>query len=274
MRHLACCFIFAALPTAAQITVLDSVPGELLELRTLRNAGQKFIENPVNTYPNVNIYNTDLTPYTTFTVPPPPVGYGYNLYGYFTEDLFDTDPLTIEYMVLASPSMPPGSQRLFIYRADGTVLTAFVPGSVNFNDFMGMSQGPVFNTANGTVMVVRRNYTTQSLLVSLPGTLPCLDCSGSVMFGGGTERNVTSGSVRAYPNPATHAITVQYALPGSDGGHAVLFDVLGAEVRRVALVQPQGSVEIGTAGLRAGTYRCEVFAVDGQHAGASIVVVE
>lgn len=274
MRFLACCSILAALPVTAQITVLDSVPGELLELRTLRTSGQKFIENPVNTYPNVNIYNTDLTPYATFTVPPPPVGYTYTLYGYFTEDLFDTDPLTIEYMVLASPSMPPNLQRLFIYRADGTVLTAFVPGSLAFNDFMGMSQGPVFNTASGTVMVVRRNYITQSLLVSLPGTLPCMDCAGMVMFGGEAERNVTTGSVRAFPNPATHAITVQYSLPGGTGGHVVLFDALGAEVRRLALVQPQGSVEIGTAGLRAGTYRCEVFAVDGQHTGASIVVVE
>lgn len=273
MRHLACCFILSAFPAAAQITLVDSVPGDLVELRTLRTAGQKLMEYPVSTYPNVNIYNTDLTPYVSFTVPAPPPGFSYNVFGYFSEDLFDTDPTTIEYMAMAYAS-PPVSQQVFVYREDGTVLAAFDPGNINFNSHSGLSWGPIFNTSNGPVMIVRRAFSGQSVLVSLPGTLPCMDCSGVIMFSGDEDRIPTAASMNAFPNPATNAITVQYTLPAGTNGHALLYDALGAEVRRVPLVTKQGTVEIITTGLPTATYRCEVVAADGQHLGASIVVVD
>ena len=58
--------------------------------------------------------------YTTIAYPPLPEGYAYFDVLYFTENTFDTDPLTIELMMLTQSETFVSGTRVF--RDDGTIL--------------------------------------------------------------------------------------------------------------------------------------------------------
>ena len=79
--------------------------------------------------------------------------------------------------------------------------------------------------------------------------------------GGGTleAANTTAARMAAtlsvYPNPATDAVELQYALPeGSNGGELVLRDRFGKECRRVALASNTHNLTLSLKGLLPGLY--------------------
>ena len=68
------------------------------------------------------------------------------------------------------------------------------------------------------------------------------------------------GAFRLYPNPAAEAVTLELAAPAAEG-HAAVFNVLGQEVRRVALA-PGATHTLRLDGLAAGTYLVRAVAGD------------
>lgn len=75
----------------------------------------------------------------------------------------------------------------------------------------------------------------------------------------------------AYPNPADKTTAVRFNHSGTKG-EIVLFDMLGAEVKRVALQNKEGVAILGTSELKSGVY-FYAFNVDGKIVSTKKLVV-
>ena len=117
-------FTAAAANISAQITLIGTGTEPLRSVLSLQ-AGPKLIKG---TYDggDITLHNTDLTIYRMLTVPPPPSGYTWSGATYITDELFDTDPTTIEFL-LAGTGQPLQSAT-YVVREDGSVLFSAVPG--------------------------------------------------------------------------------------------------------------------------------------------------
>jgi hypothetical protein len=81
--------------------------------------------------------------------------------------------------------------------------------------------------------------------------------NGTNVKGGVAEEAKTAAvaTLSVYPNPATDAVELQYALPeGSRNGELVLRDQFGKECRRVALTSNAHTLILSLKGLRSGLY--------------------
>lgn len=238
-----------------QITVIGSTPVNLWHCNTLVSAGPKL----VGFYPgSFTIYNMDLTPYLTVACPwaVASSAYDYPVPMYISEDLFDTDPSTIEFLVTGTIS---GNYGTKVFRTDGTEIfsaTDYAPALSNF--FAATTEPFIYNTPNGAQM----NLTSVGLsgdmrVYSLPGSLGCLECDGSISgFAlGGQEQIMENGNnLGAYPNPTAENTTITYDFPASvKEAWIVLFNMQGAEIKRFS-VRGSGSKMITTADLPAATY--------------------
>lgn len=259
----------------AQITDLGTMVAPSV-IKTLPSAGLKILE--INSPMGFVLLDLDLSVYQLITFPSIS---GFSFWSgpyYVTEDLFDTDPNTIEY---AMTMRAPGSNHnhFAVVRADGTVLF-----TAQFQSLftLGSAFEPIFNTPDGARMVLTgstdgmgSDYPTH--FYSLPGTLPCLACDGTVSALGmnvGTEEEVaTPSDLLAFPNPAGTEATITYSLPnGTAGGTLVLTTLSGAVAMRTA-INGSGRMTITTADLAAGTYLYHVETDQGMVGSDRLVVV-
>lgn len=99
IRNTFICVSFLLMGTGlqAQINQVGTVPAQLLVVRSLATAGVKLYSTTQN---SLTLYNLDLSIYSTITYPALPLGYSYFGVLYITESTFDTDPSTIELMML------------------------------------------------------------------------------------------------------------------------------------------------------------------------------
>jgi hypothetical protein len=135
-------------------TLVGSVIGWPRPTYLLPSAGPKLIVEDATT---VYLLNLDLTPYLSFTLAAAPAGYSVQTRPRFvTEDLFDTDPSTIEYLLEYVPDT--GSTYGFaIHRTDGTQLFQAFTGNFGFSTGEEQTDGSdpfIFNTPSGTYMKV------------------------------------------------------------------------------------------------------------------------
>lgn len=154
--------------------------------------------------------------------------------GYITENLFDTDPADIEFVLIASDDS--GISGLFVFREDGAELFQQMPGTlVSAFGAMISSFDPIFTTDAGTFMVVNTgDFGGAPMKVyQLEGTLPCSDCHGTPLpynFGLGTAPTdgIAPSAAVSY-DAAAHALNV---LPG------------GAQVDEVSVLDAAGRLII------------------------------
>lgn len=254
----------------AQIIPLDTIAEGIRPLYTLQDAGLKYM--PVNPYQSstANIYNQDLSVYRVLTIPPPPSGYTYNTMNYVTEDLFDTDPSNIEYLVHASAGF---SFLTFVYREDGTLLfsTFGLPNGGMAQYLLG-GYDPVVQTTMGPVLHISpMPIATEVRRYLLPGELPCLGCAGTGV-NGMTEMPDEGSDVLSFPNPASEQVTLEFELPaGQRSGLLVLFDDQGRSVV-TRPVDASGQVRLSTAQFVSGMYFWHILTKNGMVQGDRIVV--
>lgn len=257
----------------AQITALDTIADGIRPVYTLQDAGLKYMPARVQEQSNLNIYNQDLTVYRVLTVPPPPPGFTYNTLNYVTEDLFDTDPSNIEYMVYASAGF---TFYTYVYREDGTLLL-IADGLPNggmaqyliggYDPIVPTDQGPMLHISPMPLATEVRRYL-------LPGELPCLGCAGVAGYTGMVGQTEVTDAMPplVYPNPAEEQVTIRYALPeGERSGVLVLFDDQGRSV----LTRPTdgtGQVRIATSLLANGAYHWRVITRNAVLPGSTLVV--
>lgn len=126
----------------------------------------------------------------------------------------------------------------------------------------------ITNTATGTYMVLCSQV--QSTVYLLPGSLPCLDCSGiSLMVP--DPQTFSSGTLHSFPDPAGSRITLQFT--DSQTSESVVLQVLAAD-GRVVLVRPitERSTEIDVQSWSNGTYHARMITSSGVLAQCSFVV--
>lgn len=268
MKHIP--WTFCLIPALAlglqlngQITPVGTVEGApgLLVVRSLPSAGVKlYTSNSTST----TLYNLDLSVYATISYPPLPEDVDYYSPLYITENTFDTDPSSIEVMVMTIHT--DGASGTRVIRDDGTILfenLSYAQSGVGGYDEVN-AKPPLFSDENGQVYMLLTSYPAgpqphATKLYTLPGVLPCLDCGGigmgvepSEMTGGGSELGL-------FPNPTTGDVTVTYTLPtGTGKAQLLLHDAAGREVARHVL-DASGRASLSVNGLASGTYRCNLL---------------
>ncbi|MFZ1689188.1 MAG: T9SS type A sorting domain-containing protein [Flavobacteriales bacterium] len=270
--RIACLVLFCSCASVlnAQITVLGQAPNTYYAAVALETNGVKFVEQ---TPTALNIYDPDLTLFRSIPLTPLPGFEFSNYFQYITEALFDTDPSTIEFianLVDTNPG-PPTQYALQVIDETGSALLTVLGGALGVGLGIGSINEPIFTTDSGTYMITTN--ASQSTIYQLPGHLPCDDCSGSLITGGGDHFAQPGGwSMQAYPNPSDNSTVIQYELPaGSNSGDILFFNNRGQQVFRIG-VEHSGQARISTEELAAGTYLYQLH-VAGQPIGAQRLMV-
>ena len=227
---------------------------------------------------NHSLYKTiDLT-----TTPPIASGLNFSIM-YLSDSLFDTNPSTIEYMVFYQDSatfLPP----VRIFNDLGSTLfskDSVEPGWVDgyrYNFYP--SADPISYTPNGYKMILRSgsnlsSFDTGAYIYSLPGALPCNECSNGVVLSSVSPigQGNNGSLMNAYPNPAKNSTTIDYKLPdGVNQGDIIFFDLQGREVKTFTVDGTFNSLLVSTADLAAGTY-LYVLRAGGNYVGSKKMVI-
>ena len=257
--------LFLGTGLQAQINEVGTLPDRLLVVRSLPTAGVKLYST---TSTSLTLYNLDLSTYNTITYPALPPGHSYFDVLYITESTFDTDPSTIELMMLTWDTNAVTGTR--VIRDDGTIL--FDEPGLSFSGSTGYSElnagPPLFTGEDEVTYMLLTSYPTnpptESRLYELPGTLPCMDCSTENGMGlQGTGVITEEGELVLFPNPASDMIQVNYSFPtGASKGHLMVTDASGRLVANVPL-DGSGQASMQLAGHANGHYTCNLI-VDGR----------
>jgi len=246
-----------------------------LQLIKLSSSGYKYA---VKTLTTITLYNLNHSVFTTITTPTvPPLACSscpLNIY-FISEELFDTNPSTIEYFWLYGLTNNVTYARVFnqagnlLFAKDSVVLSGPGPGYTGHENFIAYS-------SSGVKMILYDQYTTKARVYSLPGKLACHDCSNgiisSLQTNGGT---IYDGKLGNYPNPASEQTTIEYELPkGMSNGDIVFYNMNGSEIKRFKVTADFHNIIISVADLQAGSYYYQLQTSDGSNAGKKLIVIK
>ena len=99
---------------------------------------------------------------------------------------------------------------------------------------------------------------SSAFVYSLPGILPCCECSDGA-FSGLMQNQGNIGNENRlsnpYPNPTTNSTKIDYTLPDSvNEGVIVFYNLQGMEVKRFKVDKTFSTLLVSTADIAAGTY--------------------
>lgn len=242
----------------AQIQLVATSPESLSVLGSL-SSGTRYI-GPLITPQSVPgtriIYNLDLSVHRVLNFPAPPAGMQWYSMGYITEALFDDDPSTIEFTMVAGAG---SSFATYVFREDGSVVFQRNPGNLTNGPIFTEAYGPIFSTPEGTFMTV---HTTGPVggpveVYRLPGQLPCLDCYGAPqgegVTGGGMVLEPPTHGFVLVPNPAGNDVQVVVDRSLFDPEELTVMDASGREVLRLPAAG-SSTLHIPLSGLANGRY--------------------
>lgn len=278
MKNLATClFVIICLGSSAQITLEQSYPtGSLsqdyLRFVKLSSSGYKYVINDTNT---ITLYNLDHTVFKTMTIPITGAITSMAIF-YMSEELFDTDSSDVEY---------------FVYYGDAS----FVCHSRVFDEF-----GNVLFSEDNTTMSITNRYDEESFVsatalgakmiiwkaasagggasvYSLPGFLPCHDCSNGVLTGIASPNGMPlNGSIsNPFPNPAIGQTKIEYTLPqGVTAADLLIYDISGHEIKRYKVTNAFNNIIISTGEFEAGTYFYQIQTPTGYNETKKMIVIK
>ena len=184
-----------------------------------------------------------------------------------SDSLFNTTTTDIEYMVFWNDTNR--VYRTRIYDDIGNML--FSMDSLNCY--------PVFTT-NGHKLICNPNGTlfnyqgVNSSIYSLPGALPCDECSNSVLMGI-TNPTANNNLSNPYPNPTNNSTRIDYTFPdGVNEGEIVVYNLQGVELKRFKVDRTFDHLLLSTADLPAGTYYFQLQTSKQNSAGKKMVVIK
>jgi hypothetical protein len=202
---------------------------------------------------------------------------------YVSDSLFDTNPVSIEYMLYYEDSanfdahiriMNYSGRTLF---SKDSVEPAWQDG--NPWDFYPNAE-PIFYTPAGYKMILRKGsqyltFDSSAYVYSLPGALPCNECANGVIINAASqiEQGNNGGLLNAYPNPAKSSTTIKYQLPdGVNQGDLVFYDLQGKEIKSFTVDRTFDSLLVSTNDLAAGTY-LYVLRAGGNYVGSKKMII-
>lgn len=189
---------------------------------------------------------------------------------YISEKLFDTDS-QIEFMYNYSDCA--GYSHTKIYKENGAYIFSSDSLSALITVNVPLQQYPIYNTLQGTKMILSNEFDSTASVYSLPGTLNTAiqDANGQLMqMQGWTISNL-------YPNPALSGtkVTLQYELPkGETAGEIILYNLQGAEVKRYKVDNTFNDLILDNSTLPAGTYYWHLQTSAGVVGSRKMVVVK
>jgi hypothetical protein len=241
-----------------QVAELDTA---VFPIRSL-GSGMKLIEEFIPGMVTRTIYNQDLSVFRVLHYSPPPSGMEWANMGYITEELFDTDPSTIEFTMVAYTPGSTGDFATFVYRDDGTQLFEQHPGGLVGGAGAFLTSFEPIYTYNGQTYMILFDHAVfgpPTRIYALPGTVPCMDCYGSPGENGiglgGTNVADPVSRIMLYPNPSRNSATLE--LGRSKADMVTIWDAMGQLVRTQD-VGSGTSITLSLSHLPAGFYTVSV----------------
>ncbi len=248
--------------------------GHNFSLVNFTSAGYKYAQvNPDSSF--IKLFNLNHSLYKTIIVPPQPKPQYKFLVFYLSDELFNTNSSDIEYVLENRDSS--NNEQITIYDEFGNMLFKKTYINWQFGYEFGLYSGPIRYTSSGVKLILFSAYDSSSYVYSLPGSLPCHDCSNGVVTsiataGGGTAQ---SEKISNYPNPSVGQTTVEYNLPkGVTTADLVFYNMTGQEVKRFKVTNAFHDIIISTTDLDAGTYYYQIQTATGFNAGKKMVVIK
>jgi hypothetical protein len=257
-HHLCAAVVCGAMSASAQFNLVATSSTPLVPLKSLES-GIKLI-TPMSAGANERVIrNLDLSLFRTLTFPAPPTGHQWTTCSYVTEALFDTEPSSIEFILMSTSVSGPGDIHFLVCRENGEVLFQQSPGAA----VAGVGNGttnfwdPVFVSEGIAYLLLHESggFGVPARLYELPGTLPCMDCYGSpsssgIGLGDGPIIDGTSGFA-LFPNPNSGMVNVDLGSLQADALHVL--DAAG-QLARIVPVNGQPRLSISTWGMAPGRY--------------------
>ena len=140
--------------------------------------------------------------------------------------------------------------------------------------------GPIRYTPSGVKMILQPNdpsVDSSAYVFSLPGVLPCLECTGGIINGLIPHKNVLNPTQvsNPYPNSTTSGTRIDYILPnGVNKGEIVFYDAQGKEIKRFKVDRTFDSLLISTTDIPAGTYYYQLQTSAQISEGKKMVVIK
>ncbi|OFX33169.1 MAG: hypothetical protein A2X08_14085 [Bacteroidetes bacterium GWA2_32_17] len=184
---------------------------------------------------------------------------------YLSETLFDTDS-SIEFMYTV---FGVGYYITNIYKENGSFIFSDT-GSVMVHPNYEMQQYPIYNTSQGTKMIL--SYKNgHAKVFSLAGTL-----STSIEQANGQLMQAQNGQFsNLYPNPSNGSVTLQYELPKNETeGELILYNMQGTEVKRYKVDNTFKDILLDNKQLAAGTYFYQLQTKKGAVGTKKMIVIK
>ncbi len=263
-----------AYPVKAQFPVVNTHPSALGMIGSL-SSGWRLMEIANYASGTRTIYDLDMSVYRVLNFPSPPSGMQWANMSFITEDLFDTDPSTIEF-IMGAGTMNSTTSAIFVFREDGTELFQQNPAVFGISGTGIENFGPIYSVEGETFMALQANFQSgPTTIYQLPGQLPCKDCTGSPT-GSGVGLGLQDGGLSAssfslYPNPTSTTLTLVRTPDIQMYRSLEIFDAHGRLVMKLILSSgPVDTLQVND--LPAGTYHCQL--VDGgprRHCGSVVI---
>src|SRR6218665_414490 len=193
--------------------------------------------------------------------PAPPYNNQLGDFLYFSENLFNTDA-KMEYMyVLISPF------KTYVFNEDGTQLF-YEPAAPIIRPNYHQQQYPIYNTSQGTKLILSYDVTNQAKVFGLGGSL------STAIQAANSELVAASAISGAIPNPSSSQSRIDYSLPkGITEGAVVFYNLEGKEIRRFHVDNSFDHLLLTTADLSSGTYFYRLETAGNSSDAKKIVVI-
>ncbi len=213
----------------AQITLDNTYSGSTnITLVKLHVSGYKYIKW-VGGSSTIQLYNVNHSLFKTMTVPT--INPGTQVLSYVSENLFDTDNM-VEY-VMQTYSNP--GYKVYIFKENGTLLISQDSAVISQSNsgVFGNQDGIFFDGLNTKMKLTLWGGNPAAIvkhqIYTLPGSIPCIECSASGTVVGISSPGATnpSGAV-FYPNPVTDQLKLKYELPKDyNNAEIMIYDLQG-----------------------------------------------
>lgn len=231
-----------------QISLEHSYPNGKWEtsIAKLSNSGMKYLWVDVSTGV-LKLYNLDHTLFKTLTFPVLANMTNVEV-GYLSETTFDLDA-DVEFMVYYQDDNNWANSVTKIIDESGTTILNAVGETPSINTYDGI-HGAIFNTPNGTKMILDNHTDNAAKVYSLPGTLIATAIN---------DIEYDENFLESYPNPAGNYIKLAYTLPTNIKEAKVsIYDIEGKIVKSYTIDNNYKDLFIDTQDFSNGTYLCQI----------------